>query len=228
MTGGFALRAEKWQASSAADGNRKTSRAAGRRTSEGMGDAICTVRSSTIADKSSRAHSCPIPMSVACRIFPWKNWLLAMSVDLLMRREPLGPGEKANCPRCGFELAAHRHQWKRRCFALVLTALFLLYPSQFPADHESQPARPDPQRYGLDGSARSLRQWHAGRRHPGIPVQHGDPVGQVALPVAGDDQRAFRYRPSHRHAALPRLSPSARSGGCSRSTSWVSWFPSSS
>lgn len=51
--------------------------------------------------------------------------------DLLMRREPLEPGEKSCCPRCGFELAVHRHQWQRRCFALVLTALLLYIPANF-------------------------------------------------------------------------------------------------
>ncbi|MGE8065035.1 paraquat-inducible protein A [Pseudomonas sp. NPDC089569] len=51
--------------------------------------------------------------------------------DLLMRREPLEPGEKSCCPRCGFELAVHRQQWQRRCFALVLTALLLYIPANF-------------------------------------------------------------------------------------------------
>ncbi|RPM30159.1 paraquat-inducible protein A [Pseudomonas aeruginosa] len=62
---------------------------------------------------------------------PLEEQVACHECDLLMRREPLGPGEKANCPRCGFELAAHRHQWKRRCFALVLTALFLYIPANF-------------------------------------------------------------------------------------------------
>ncbi|HGN2813689.1 TPA: paraquat-inducible protein A, partial [Pseudomonas aeruginosa] len=62
---------------------------------------------------------------------PLEELVACHECDLLMRREPLGPGEKANCPRCGFELAAHRHQWKRRCFALVLTALFLYIPANF-------------------------------------------------------------------------------------------------
>ncbi|RXK31046.1 paraquat-inducible protein A, partial [Bacillus velezensis] len=44
---------------------------------------------------------------------PLEELVACHECDLLMRREPLGPGEKANCPRCGFELAAHRHQWKR-------------------------------------------------------------------------------------------------------------------
>lgn len=51
--------------------------------------------------------------------------------DLLMRREPLEPGEKSCCPRCDFELVVHRHQWQRRCFALVLTALLLYIPANF-------------------------------------------------------------------------------------------------
>ncbi|WP_085597458.1 MULTISPECIES: paraquat-inducible protein A [unclassified Pseudomonas] len=51
--------------------------------------------------------------------------------DLLMRREQLEAGEKSCCPRCGFELAVHHHQWQRRRFALVLTALLLYIPANF-------------------------------------------------------------------------------------------------
>lgn len=48
-----------------------------------------------------------------------------------MRREPLAPGEKCCCPRCGFELAVHRPHWQRRSLALVLTALLLYIPANF-------------------------------------------------------------------------------------------------
>ncbi|MFK3789155.1 MULTISPECIES: paraquat-inducible protein A [Pseudomonas] len=51
--------------------------------------------------------------------------------DLLMRREPLEPGEKSCCPRCGYELAVHRHHWQSRSLALVLTALLLYIPANF-------------------------------------------------------------------------------------------------
>ncbi|MEM8258635.1 paraquat-inducible protein A, partial [Pseudomonas aeruginosa] len=32
---------------------------------------------------------------------PLEELVACHECDLLMRREPLGPGEKANCPRCG-------------------------------------------------------------------------------------------------------------------------------
>ena len=51
--------------------------------------------------------------------------------DLLMRRQPLADGERAECPRCGYELYSHRHQVIRRSLALVLAALLLYIPANF-------------------------------------------------------------------------------------------------
>jgi paraquat-inducible protein A len=51
--------------------------------------------------------------------------------DLLMRRPPLVDGERAVCPRCGYELYCHRHQVVRRSLALVLAALLLYVPANF-------------------------------------------------------------------------------------------------
>ncbi|MDX1370256.1 paraquat-inducible protein A [Pseudomonas sp.] len=51
--------------------------------------------------------------------------------DLLMRRPPLADGERAECPRCGYELYSHRHQVIRRSLALVLAALLLYIPANF-------------------------------------------------------------------------------------------------
>nr|WP_256578647.1 MULTISPECIES: hypothetical protein [unclassified Pseudomonas] len=56
---------------------------------------------------------------------PLQTLVASHECDLLMCREPLEPGEKSCCPRCGFELAVHRHQWQRRCFALLLTQVWL-------------------------------------------------------------------------------------------------------
>lgn len=51
--------------------------------------------------------------------------------DLLMRKPVLQHGEKAQCPRCGYELYAHRHNVVNRSLALVLTALLLFVPANF-------------------------------------------------------------------------------------------------
>ncbi|MNO53210.1 Paraquat-inducible protein A [compost metagenome] len=51
--------------------------------------------------------------------------------DLLMRRPTLAHDEKALCPRCGYELYAHRHNVVNRSLALVLAALLLYVPANF-------------------------------------------------------------------------------------------------
>ena len=51
--------------------------------------------------------------------------------DLLMRKPHLALGEKAQCPRCGYELYAHRHNVVERSLALVIAALLLYVPANF-------------------------------------------------------------------------------------------------
>lgn len=51
--------------------------------------------------------------------------------DLLMRKPELALGERAECPRCGYELYTHRHQVVRRSLALVIAALLLYVPANF-------------------------------------------------------------------------------------------------
>ncbi len=51
--------------------------------------------------------------------------------DLLMRKPILKQDEKAHCPRCGYELYAHRHNVVQRSLALVLAALLLYVPANF-------------------------------------------------------------------------------------------------
>ncbi|OAI86033.1 paraquat-inducible protein A [Pseudomonas putida] len=51
--------------------------------------------------------------------------------DLLMRKPVLKRDEKAVCPRCGYELYAHRHKVVERSLALVLAALMLYVPANF-------------------------------------------------------------------------------------------------
>lgn len=51
--------------------------------------------------------------------------------DLLMERPLLAAGERAKCPRCGFELFSHRHNVVSRSLALVLAALLLYVPANF-------------------------------------------------------------------------------------------------
>ena len=51
--------------------------------------------------------------------------------DLLMCKPPLADGERAECPRCGFELYSHNHHVVRRSLALVIAALLLYIPANF-------------------------------------------------------------------------------------------------
>lgn len=51
--------------------------------------------------------------------------------DLLMRKPHLAHGEKALCPRCGYELYAHRYNVVERSLALVIAALLLYIPANF-------------------------------------------------------------------------------------------------
>lgn len=51
--------------------------------------------------------------------------------DLLMIRPHLAPGEKAQCPRCGYELYTHRRNVVQRSLALVVSALLLYIPANF-------------------------------------------------------------------------------------------------
>lgn len=51
--------------------------------------------------------------------------------DLLMLKPKLAPGERAECPRCGFELFSHRPHMLGRSLALVIAALLLYVPANF-------------------------------------------------------------------------------------------------
>jgi len=51
--------------------------------------------------------------------------------DLLMRKPHLALGDQAQCPRCGYELYAHRHNVVERSLALVIAALLLYVPANF-------------------------------------------------------------------------------------------------
>jgi len=62
---------------------------------------------------------------------PLAQLIACHECDLLMRKPELQAEQKACCPRCGFELIAHRAQVERRCLALVLTALMLFFPANF-------------------------------------------------------------------------------------------------
>ncbi|MNP01739.1 Paraquat-inducible protein A [compost metagenome] len=68
----------------------------------------------------SRLAQLPLDELVACH-----------ECDLLMRRPTLAHDEKALCPRCGYELYAHRHNVVNRSLALVLAALLLYIPANF-------------------------------------------------------------------------------------------------
>ena len=75
-----------------------------------------------MADSPPDIPLCSLPVSalVACH-----------ECDLLMRKPVLQDGERAQCPRCGYELFSHRLYVVRRSLALVLTALLLYIPANF-------------------------------------------------------------------------------------------------
>lgn len=62
---------------------------------------------------------------------PLDNLVACHECDLLMRKPKLAHGEKALCPRCGYELYAHRHNVVHRSLALVIAALLLYVPANF-------------------------------------------------------------------------------------------------
>ncbi|PWB34811.1 paraquat-inducible protein A [Pseudomonas sp. SDI] len=70
--------------------------------------------------ESSPLVDLPLDQLVACH-----------ECDLLMRKPELKRDEKAQCPRCGYELYAHRHNVIDRSLALVLAALLLYVPANF-------------------------------------------------------------------------------------------------
>lgn len=69
---------------------------------------------------SKQLSELPLEALVACH-----------ECDLLMRKPSLADGERAECPRCGFELYSHNHQVVRRSLALVIAALLLYIPANF-------------------------------------------------------------------------------------------------
>ena len=62
---------------------------------------------------------------------PLEDLVACHECDLLMRKPTLAHGEKALCPRCGYELYAHRHSVVQRSLALVIAALLLYIPANF-------------------------------------------------------------------------------------------------
>ena len=62
---------------------------------------------------------------------PLDDLVACHECDLLMRKPKLARGEKAICPRCGYELYAHRHNVVERSLALVIAALLLYVPANF-------------------------------------------------------------------------------------------------
>lgn len=68
---------------------------------------------------------------VDLRDFPLECLVACHECDLLMRRQTVLPGQKSNCPCCGYEIEAHRYQMVDRCLALAISALLLFVPANF-------------------------------------------------------------------------------------------------
>lgn len=62
---------------------------------------------------------------------PLDHLIACHECDLLIQHPHLDEEQKAICPRCGYELVVHRAHMRRRCLALVLTALILFIPANF-------------------------------------------------------------------------------------------------
>lgn len=69
----------------------------------------------------------PLPLEQ----LPLEQLVACHECDLLMHKPELALEQKASCPRCGYELFAHRAQVERRSLALVLSALLLFLPANF-------------------------------------------------------------------------------------------------
>ena len=72
-----------------------------------------------------------MPSSPPLQELPLEQLVACHDCDLLMLRPELSCEQKARCPRCGYELFAHRAHVQRRSLALVLTALLLFVPANF-------------------------------------------------------------------------------------------------
>ncbi|HDS1734815.1 MULTISPECIES: paraquat-inducible protein A [Pseudomonas] len=72
----------------------------------------------------------PVDPEVLAQL-PLDELVACHECDLLLRKPTLQRDEKALCPRCGYELYAHRHNVVNRSLALVLTALLLYIPANF-------------------------------------------------------------------------------------------------
>ncbi|MCJ8168763.1 paraquat-inducible protein A [Atopomonas sediminilitoris] len=57
--------------------------------------------------------------------------LICHECDLLMAKPHLQDGEKAECPRCGYEVDRHQPHMVQRSLALVLAALIFYLPANF-------------------------------------------------------------------------------------------------
>ncbi|MDT4849561.1 Paraquat-inducible protein A [compost metagenome] len=62
---------------------------------------------------------------------PLEELIACHECDLLMHKPHIAHGERAECPRCGYELYTHRDQVVRRSLALVIAALLLYVPANF-------------------------------------------------------------------------------------------------
>ncbi|MBT2373516.1 paraquat-inducible protein A [Pseudomonas fluorescens] len=69
--------------------------------------------------------------ALAVSDLPLEDLVACHECDLLMRKPTLARGETAQCPRCGYELYARRHNVVERSLALVLAALLLYVPANF-------------------------------------------------------------------------------------------------
>lgn len=74
----------------------------------------------TEAHRVERIAAMPLEQLVACH-----------ECDLLMLKPQLADGQRANCPRCGYELFRHTPHVIKRSLALVIAALLLYIPACF-------------------------------------------------------------------------------------------------
>ena len=101
-----------------------------------------------------------------------------------MVRKPL-------CPRCGYELYAHRHNVVQRSLALVIAALLLFIPANFLPImqlHLLGQSSHDTVWSGVVGLFDTGMQ---GVAVSGVPVQHGDSAAQAALPTGRIAEYSF-------------------------------------
>lgn len=158
---------------------------------------------------------------------PLEDLVACHECDLLMRKPQLAHGEKALCPRCGYELYAHRHNVVQRSLALVIAALLLYIPANFLPIMQLNILGQSSQDTVWSGV---LGLFNTDMKGVSIVVF----LCSMAIPLVKLLCQLFvlltiRFNVGRSYGLLLyRIYHHLKDWGCSRCTSWVCWWRSSS